>query len=113
VKKAKRDLRVIVWLRDGFWFARGLEIDYAAQGKSLDEVKANFERGLALTIEEHLKVFGNLNHMLLPPPSSTRLPVESLRHEQVDIRVLPAKLQKILQFELIKFLKSEPQSAVA
>jgi hypothetical protein len=60
------NLRVLVSRRDGFWFARGLEIDYAAQGLTLGEVKRNFEAGLSLTVGEHLRAFGNVENLLRP-----------------------------------------------
>jgi hypothetical protein len=62
------NLRVILCHDDGFWFAQGLEIDYAADGKSQQEVKLNFEKGLEATIDQHLKVYGNIQQMLVPAP---------------------------------------------
>jgi len=62
------NLHVIVTNDDGGWFAQGLEIDYAAQGTSLDEVKKNFEDGLAATIQAHLTLHDNLDQFLKPAP---------------------------------------------
>jgi hypothetical protein len=111
------DLRVLVSYRDGFWFARGLEIDYAAQGSSMAEVKRNFEQGLALTIDEHVKRFGNLDRLLLPsPPEAWRRLHEFARHlsdEQVSVQRLPQKLQNLLKFQAIRFFESGSRSAVA
>ena len=36
------NLRVIVLKRDDFWFARGIDIDYAAQGRTERGSKAKF-----------------------------------------------------------------------
>src|SRR5438128_2478664 len=49
-------LRVFI-LPDGeFWFAKGLEIDYATQGDTLEQAKENFGKGLAETIDLHLQM---------------------------------------------------------
>ena len=48
------DLRVILSKEDGSWFAQALEIDYFAEGVSLEDVKKRFEDGLVLTIDENL-----------------------------------------------------------
>jgi hypothetical protein len=62
------NLRVFI-LPDGpFWFAQGLEIDYAAQGNSIEDAKKNFENGLAATIDLHLKVHQNIEDLLEPAP---------------------------------------------
>ena len=41
------NLKVVV-IQDGdFWFAQGLEIDYASEGKNFEEVKTAFETDFA------------------------------------------------------------------
>jgi hypothetical protein len=62
------NLRVILTEEDGSWFAQALEIDYFAQGDSLGDVKHRFEQGLMMTIHENLKVFGNIEGVLISPP---------------------------------------------
>lgn len=62
------NLRVLIVNDDSSWFANGLEIDYAAQGSSLKDVKHRFERGLAATIDQHLKVYGSIDRILKPAP---------------------------------------------
>jgi hypothetical protein len=62
------NLRVMITNDDGSWFAQGLEIDYAAQGESLDDAKRRFEQGLAATITEHLRVYGTIERLLQPAP---------------------------------------------
>lgn len=64
-----RNLKVVVVNDEGNWFAQGLDIDYAAQGKSLDEVKQHFQDGFKATIEQHLKIFGNIRKLLKPAPA--------------------------------------------
>ncbi|OLE46680.1 MAG: hypothetical protein AUG46_08930 [Acidobacteria bacterium 13_1_20CM_3_58_11] len=61
-------LKVVI-LKDGdLWFAQGLDVDYASQGTSVDDAKQNFENGLAATIHQHLKAYGNLSKFLKPAP---------------------------------------------
>lgn len=50
------------------WYAQGLEIDYLAQGDTLDEVQEAFCDGLAWTVEEHLKSYGDITRLLRPAP---------------------------------------------
>ena len=45
-----------------YWFAQGYEVDYFAQGATVEEVVYNFVRGLRLTVEanqtaKHLHLF--------------------------------------------------------
>jgi hypothetical protein len=83
------NLRVMVFNDDGSWFAQGLEIDYAAQGSSLEDVQRRFTRGLRETIDLHLKMYGNIEGVLrVAPPEvwgelykSKRL----LKHSQFDV----------------------------
>jgi hypothetical protein len=103
-------LRVIVLKREGFWFARGLDIDYAAQGTTLSEVKKNFERGLEKTIDLHLNEFGNIEKLLTPMPLDARKRLiysPSLRYEysQVSTHRLSEKLKTLLNSEAITFIQ--------
>lgn len=63
------NLRVVIVQDEAAWFAQGLEIDYAAQGDSLESVKKAFEDGLCCTIHEHLRVYGTIEKFLKPAPS--------------------------------------------
>lgn len=62
------NLRVMLFNDDGSWFAQGLEVDYFAQGSSLDEAKKHFENGLCATLGEHLRVYGSIERMLRVAP---------------------------------------------
>lgn len=64
-------LRVIIIEEPpGLWSALGVEIDYAANGESPDEVRQNFERGLALTVDTNLRKLGTIERLLrFSPPS--------------------------------------------
>jgi hypothetical protein len=48
------------------YFAQCQEIDYAAQGTSLEEAQGNFEKGFVATLHHHLKMFGSIDKMLEP-----------------------------------------------
>jgi len=61
-------MKVIICHDDGAWFAQGVDIDYAANGTSLANVKQNFEVGLAGTIDLHIKLYGNLKKFLKHAP---------------------------------------------
>jgi hypothetical protein len=63
------DLRVMIVRDDDSWFARGLEIDFAEQGTSLEDVQARFEKSLTETIQEHLNIRGNIRELLRFAPS--------------------------------------------
>lgn len=62
------NIRVIIIPDGAAYFAQGLEIDYAAQGSTVEEVKKNFEVGLEATIQQHLKIYGNIKGILQPAP---------------------------------------------
>ena len=84
----KFDLRdahvVIVKMRD-YWFAQGLDIDYSAQGGSLQEVKERFQTGLLETVREHLNRFGTLQHFLAPPPAEVREGLTDEQHHKFSV----------------------------
>jgi len=60
------NLRVFVMPDGKFWFAQGLEIDYATQGDTPEQAKDNFAEGLASTIDLHLRTHGNITAILKP-----------------------------------------------
>ena len=61
-------LRVLLVRDDGGWFAQGLELDYAASGHSVEDVKHRFVQGLGATIKEHLKTHGAIERLLKVSP---------------------------------------------
>lgn len=66
-----KSLRVVLSHDETGWFAQGLEIDYAAAGSSMESAQANFEQGLALTVHEHLKLYGDIEKLLrVAPPDA-------------------------------------------
>src|SRR6266446_5881477 len=52
------NLRVLVVPDGKFWFAQGFELDYAAQGATVEEAKKHFMLRLSATIHHHLEIFG-------------------------------------------------------
>jgi hypothetical protein len=66
------DLRVMIVQEDkNVWFARGLEIDFAEQGTTQEDVQKRFEESLADTITEHLRMRGNIRALLREAPPAT------------------------------------------
>lgn len=61
-------LHVLLCRDGGSWFAQGLEIDYAACGTTVDDVKKNFADGLAQTISQNLTMHGSIEHILKLAP---------------------------------------------
>lgn len=105
------NLRVMITRDDGSWFAQALEIDFAAEGTSLPDVKRRFEKGLGATIDEHIRVFGNIEKLLQPAPREawrellSVIPgVDRYRFSQVSIHV-----EKALPFKGITYI--EPKAA--
>ena len=66
-----RNLHVRITHDGDYWFAQGYEIDYAAEGSSLDDVKKRFQCGLSSTILEYLKILGTAEKLLTPAPQET------------------------------------------
>jgi len=62
------NLRVAIETDGISWTAQGLEIDYIAQGSDLEDAKKQFEDGLACTIHQHLRIYGNIDKLLSPAP---------------------------------------------
>src|SRR5947208_951861 len=62
------NLRVVIVKDEKHFFAQGLEIDYAEQGNSVEDVKKNFEDGLRATIDQHLKINGTIKKLLRVAP---------------------------------------------
>ncbi|HEV7242727.1 MAG TPA: hypothetical protein VGQ36_26095 [Thermoanaerobaculia bacterium] len=61
-----RNLRVLITEESpNVWVAEGLEIDYAAQGRSVAEVKQRFQDGLRATINEHLRQYRSIENLLV------------------------------------------------
>ena len=107
------NLRVLIICDDEMWFAQSQDINYAAQGASLAEVKRNFERGLTATVHEHLRAYGHIRNLLSRPPSSgvwqdlIRMSPPAFRYSQVTTHRLPEQIQDVIRFESIEFIQPE------
>jgi len=64
------NLSVLIVPDEQHWFAQGLEINYGAQGDTVEEAKENFQAGLLATIQQHLRMYGNIEKILTFAPSS-------------------------------------------
>jgi hypothetical protein len=61
-------LKVLLIQEGDHWIAQGLDLDYAAAGTSIQDVKDRFSQGLYHTIDEHLKRNGSLESFIRPAP---------------------------------------------
>lgn len=61
-----RGLKVWIYQNRGDWIAQGLDIGFAASGKNAEEARERFMRGLFATIDENLRRFGSLDHLVRP-----------------------------------------------
>ena len=108
------NLRVIICPDEDGWFAQGLEIDYAASGSSVAQVKKNFQTGLKGTINLHLQMYGNIEKFLSPAPREIwkdfywSRPGKEYRFSQVSVH---EDICKTLGVNAIDFY--EPSSGVA
>ena len=100
-------LRVKVEEAEGFWFAQGLEIDYLAVGECLDQAKTNFEDGLSKTVDEHLKIHGSIEHLLVTVPADiwTQAMKDAMLYSQVSIHKIALQTTKI-PFSEIEFIQT-------
>lgn len=73
-----KNIRVAIYPSGNHWIAQGFEIDYVAQGKDVEDVKKAFENGLEATINQHVKVYGHIKHLLHFAPAEVRLGVLDL-----------------------------------
>jgi hypothetical protein len=111
------NLRVIMCEDNGIWFAQGLEIDYAANGKSLAQVKRNFEHGLAATIKLHLQAFDSIDKLLVPAPADTWKELteikKSFRFSQVSVHEFEGDAKELLRLPYtgISYLERETEVA--
>ena len=108
------NLRVLLIAEEGAWYAQGLEIDYIAQGESVDEAKARFEIGLLSTIRENLKIHGTIERLLTPAPPQVwreqfdpRTTANRFFHLSVHQIDEMADLRQVLPFQGIAYLRAD------
>lgn len=100
------NIKVIICQDDDAWFAQGLDIDYAANGHSLEQVKKNFQIGLKGTIDLHIKAYGNIEKFLKVAPQDVwdelRTAGDHYRYSQVSFH---EDLSKTLGYQGINFIE--------
>jgi hypothetical protein len=111
------NLRVVIMQDDDSWFAQGLEIDYVAQGKTIEDVKKHFENGLEATVDEHLRIFGSIENLLKVAPQEIWNEMflggttnKRYRYSQLTIHSFEESLKKSLPFDGIQYLKAVKQT---
>lgn len=103
---------IIVEESPGVWSALGVEIDYAASGESLDAVRQNFERGLALTIHANLRKFGTIERLLrFSPPSEWGVIMESGGQHHFSLETLHQIHDSHLPYQHIAYLRDSRRAA--
>lgn len=113
------DLRVLITQEGPWWFAQGLEIDYAAQGKSLEEVKEKFARGLCATAHAYILEFGGIDKFLRPAPADILRALASasakgiLRLSTESEHGLMEPISQTLPFTGITYFEKRREPAVA
>ena len=108
------DLRVLLIEDHGSWYAQGLELDYVAQGATMEDAKTNFETGLLATISENLRILGSIRPMLKAAPDEIWMDMldpkaKARRYFHLSIHE-PSKLtdvSAVLPFKGIHYLRAE------
>lgn len=96
------NLSVLIVPDENFWFAQGLEINYGAQGDSVEDAQANFQAGLLATICQHLKVYGNIEKLLKFAPSE--ILVEAAKNK--------SQIQRLTQVSFLEIADPRVQQAL-
>lgn len=106
-------MRVFIMPDGNFWFAKGLEIDYATQGSTLEEAKDNFSKGLAETIDLHLQIHGNIENLLVPSDilqvlaAARAKGVSVHEYEQVSVHDIGIQSRVDFLFDTIDYFRVE------
>ena len=104
-------IKVIICHEADTWFAQGVDIDYAANGSSLENVKHNFQTGLAGTIDLHIKLYGNLKKFLKHAPQEVwdELYAEGSHHTLTHVSFHDdlAKTLGLTGYDGIKYVEPE------
>jgi hypothetical protein len=118
------DLRVLLSPDSGSWFAQALEIDYFAAGKTVEEAKQNFAKGLVATIKEHINLNGNLETLKKAAPQESwdeyyTASKECLRTSfglKVELQDIKEELPEAIEFpfdRLAYMEQKDPEAAAA
>ena len=99
------NLRVMITNDDGSWFAQALEIDYAAQGDTEEDVKQRFEKGLEATIDEHLQIHGTIEKLLQPAPQEVWVEMFKTAEKGKLFSQVSVHIHEALQYENIEYFQ--------
>lgn len=111
-------LHVLIVPDGRFWFAQGLEIDYSAQGDSIDDAKDKFTKGLAASIHHHLTIFGGIDNLLHVVPNDVWRDLwkakakAKLTYDCVSIHEILPDNAGLLPFEGIEYAIESPDTNV-
>lgn len=87
-------LRVWLYEEADMWVAQGIDVDYAAAGNTLEDVKDRFARGLIASVEANLDEFGTLEHLCKRAPDEIwRAFLESAAEAESQQRLLTERTQ--------------------
>jgi hypothetical protein len=108
------NLHVLIVPAGKRWYAHGLEIDYAAQGDSVEAAKLHFQAGFKATIYQNLKMFGNIDKFLRVSPNEVwreyfATPKAQKVYTHVSMHeVIPDSelVNKVLQFDRIEYAQA-------
>lgn len=95
------NLHVFVGPEDGMWFAQGYEIDYVASGYTEADAKRNFEVGLAMTVHDHVRMFGTIEKLLVPAPHEVWMRLLQATQDSTPSPLLVKKKQDIFSDEAL------------
>lgn len=103
------DLRVVIVPDGNFWFAQGLEIDYAVQGTSEEDAKKKFEYGLEATVNQHLMIHGTIEGLLkvAPPEVWKEFLGDPAGKKKLYSQITSHVLQEQLPFDGINYLVAQ------
>ncbi len=103
------NLQVLLIQEGKFWIAQGLQIDYVVQGNSIEEARSNFEKGLEDTIDLNLRMYKNIDGLLVFAPDeilqeAARNKKATALYSQVSTHDIGTKFQGSLPFDGISYL---------
>ncbi|HWW61332.1 MAG TPA: hypothetical protein VN181_08190 [Thermoanaerobaculia bacterium] len=86
-------LRVWITEEAGYFVAQGLEVDYAAQGRTREEAMQLFSEGFARTIDAHLREFESADAFLKPVSAQLLMDFNARKGDSKPIDCVSITLQ--------------------
>ncbi|MGA3026969.1 MAG: hypothetical protein ABSF98_19605 [Bryobacteraceae bacterium] len=107
------NLHVLLIPSGSNWVAQGVEIDYVAQGDSIEGAKHNFEHGLESSIDLNIRMYGNIEGLLTFGPDEVLR--EAVLHRGTQYKVysqltahdMSERYRQVLPFNNVVFLKKD------